>query len=608
MGWTPTDPQRQVLDAVARSYRAQFERRGYQRDELTEADLWARARQRREADVAAGRDPMDERDGALRPVWLPGDGRPAFIFRVESGHGIGKTKLVAGLLNHGFDTFESMNAYAYGTDWAALRDKTMREVFEDRRGKALPGRILEGNLRVFTSNSHFIQARSTSDAKGRGKDRLHGNHPEFWIYAVDEADAAEQYTFDAIDANTAGGIGIVLLIGNPRRRLSRFAKMKGKPGVISFRFSTHEAINVVTGREVIPNAVEREWVRKEIVKNCQVTEGPDDSKNRFRLDWYTVEGEDGTTYSPWLEPNDEYRYMVLGIPPVSTTENTFVAPGTWDAAVYRGQGAPAPEYGWDGFTAAADVARLYALVEGTIDHPGRLTLGVDVARWGRDSATVYARFRGRVWRVASLAQSNTADILAAIDRAVSECREIGSRLFAVVEEDDGREREVRFPLARVVVRVDNSGGGGSGVVDKVVETEGTVREDLAVSSVEVLFNALAYGDDVDGEADARTVFHDLVTQLYAFTGEALKTLRLGGAGRFVPDTAERDLTDRRYRFAKVGAHDRKRIEGKDVFKKRNDGESPDDGDGLALVAAHDSAFGGCPVATNGGTAGAGGVA
>lgn len=612
LGWNPWSGQRQIIEDVRRSYVAQFDRRDFMRGDATAEEIEARARERNRRAEENGETPidLDPETGEFRPVWMPGDGKPANVFRVESGHGFGKTKLVAGLVNHAFDTFPTMAGIVYGTDWAALRDKPMREVFRDRRGKGLPGRMLEGNLRVHLSTDHFIQARSTSDSKGRGKDRLHGTHPEFWCYLVDEADAVEAFVFDAIEANRTGGIGIVLLIGNPRRRNSRFARMKGRPGVRSYRFSTHEHPNVVSGREVIPDAVDREWVRGMIQSHCQVVSAADDSKDVFRLEWYTVEGPDGEPVVPWLEPDDEYRYMVMGIPPRNATENTFVSAGVYESALMRGQGIPgmgsAPvAYGYDGFTAAADVEQLYGLPSDAIDHPGRLTVGVDVARWGTDRATVYARFRGRVWRSAALAQSDTDEILAALDRLVSEVRRIAAKPFAMLV-DKGREKPVRFPLAEVVVRVDNTGGGGSGVVDGLTKnTKGTPREGLGITAVEVVFGKAAAGQDLDGENDARAVYRDLVTQMYAFSAEALKGLRLGGAGRFVPEVLEAELTDRRFGWSKTKSVERKKIEAKDKFKERHEDRSPDDGDGAVLALCHDDAFSGSRTTSNRGTVGAG---
>jgi len=574
----PEDEQGQtaILEAIALAYRKQFERRDFEAGLLAEADL---------------------------RYYVPGEVIRNF-FRIESGHGFGKTTVVATVVNHAFDTLPTVEGYAFATDWPALRDKTFKEVFKQRGGKGLPGTMLKGQLRLRRSPKHWIQARATSDAKGKGKERVHGLHAPFWLYVVDEADGVEKYVFEAINANTTGGIGVVVMIGNPKRRTSTFYRMRTDPRVWNFRFSSLTHPNVRAGREVIPGgAVARSWVRNMIEGDgsdeghCSVVgfvpleveaqgwaaaerwaaEFRPDALT-FAVDWYRLRDADGASRLPVLEPDDDFLYQVLGVPPIGGTTDTLIPWGRVELARKRGKGAVAS----DGVTPLEFVGDVLGAVGGSIDDPHRATIGVDVALYGDDKGTVYVRFRGRTWRFAAIQGQDANAYASAVVNAAKLCRELSLRPLP-----HPTRGEVVRELSTVVVRVDATGGYGAALVSKLVDMAGL--EDVAPDweVVEVNFGAAPRGTTPDG-ADAAQAYDNLVTQVYDAAGEALRELALGGPGFAAPEALDGDLAERRYTWRQRGRRNRKALAQKEAYRAEFQ-RSPDDGDGFGLANVPDDA-------------------
>lgn len=612
MGYTPTPDQDAIFDQVAEVYRQQFEK----------------------ADFEAGRLTRDE----LR--WFRPGEPIRYVFRVASGHGFGKTKLVATVANHAFDTLPKLAGYTFSTDWPALRDKLWKDILGDRRGKGLPGTMLEGALRIYTNPEHYLQARSTSDAGGKGKDRVHGLHAPFWHFSIEEADAAEDYVFDAINTNTQDGIGVVFAIGNPKRRTSRFHRMRGEWNVRSFTFSSLDHVNVRAGRAVIPGgAVSRQWVAGMIETNAtrigfvpqdvvdraadldaddlhaggeraqRVRDGygpgaeliqaygqeVDPDEDSFCAFWHTVKDGAGRERIPVFRPDDDFRYQVLGLPPRGRTDNTFVPAGRIESARRRGKRA---ERTIDGITPAEEAPAILFAPGGGPDDPRRLTIGIDPARFGADQGTVYARWRTRVWRAATVVGQDSSAYLDAVVELVRKVKEASEYALPHPDEDRHPEGVVR-QLQSVVIRIDATGGYGAGPADKIKDAAELNALVPNWTLVEVGFGNTPAGMAADGLVAAVQVYDDLATQIYDLAGEALRELYLGGPALDAPLELDLDLADRVYTYATRGRRERKKLEPKDRFKKRV-GRSPDDGDGFALAVAPDSAFAKCRTTEGGG--------
>jgi hypothetical protein len=199
--------------------------------------------------------------------------------------------------------------------------------------------------------------------------------------------------------------------------------------------------------------------------------------------------------------------------------------------------------------------------------PSAVRIGVDCARFGRDEGRVYVRHDGAVWREARLPQLRTGDYLRAIKGVALRLAGAGA--------------------TSLHVRVDGGGGFGGGVIDGLLDDLELSRAFVEIVVVEVHFNGVPYN---------RTAYADLVTELYAESAEAIRSLAIVDAA----DELEADLCERTYRWANWRGYEVKELETKDAFKVRQNGRSPDDGDGFVLAVAPDFVFlrGGTDVVTH----------
>lgn len=454
-----------------------------------------------------------------------GEGNPPpNTIRVESGHGIGKTTLLAGIVSHFFDCFDESIVYAFAPGYEQINDLLFKEIRKQRAGRNLPGRVLQ-TPEIKGTDAHFAKGRATNDAHGKGTERVQGQHAPYLLFVIDEAEGVADFVYDAIKSMASGGIAVVILCANPRTRTSRFHKLKSGRAVVNFRVSCLAHPNVRAGRVLIPGAVERAYVEAMIddgeTQHCEVVSAHDPDQHTFELPW-----RPGVVY----RPDPEFLFRVLGVAPANTAVNVFCPVGRYEAAKAR---RPVPS------------------------EPHRARIGVDVARWGDDAGVVWVRHNGRAWRAARLAQLDTVAYIQAV-RAEA----LGLRAQRVTS---------------LHIRVDAGGGYGGGIVDQLSRDQELRRAFVDFDVLEVNNN----GTPHDPKA-----FVDLGTELYWHAAEALKALALTRP----PDALEADLCERTFDWVKARGLDVKRLEPKADFKRRHEGRSPDDGDGLALAAAPDHLF------------------
>ena len=459
---------------------------------------------------------------------------PPNTIRVESGHGIGKTCLLAGIVSHFFDCFSESIIYAFAPGYEQINDLLFKEIRKQRAGRGLPGRVLQ-TPEIKGGDAHFAKGRATNDAHGRGTERVQGQHAPYLLFVIDEAEGVAEFVYDAIKSMASGGIAVVVLTANPRTRTSRFHKLASGRQVVNFRVSCIHHPNVLAGRPLIPGAVERAYVETMVddgeTRHCEVVAQHDPDQHTFELPW-----RPGVIY----QPDPEFLFRVLGIAPTSTATNTFCPVGRYEAAKRR--------------TAAPEADR----------HTARI--GVDVARWGDDAGVVWVRHAGRAYRAARLAQQDTTAYAMAVKREALALAAQG--------------------VTDLRIRIDGGGGFGGGVIDQLRRDEELRRAFAgeAEPGRKKVLQILEVNNN-STPADPKA-FADLGTELYYHAGEALKALALERP----PDALEADLCERTYDWVKVAGLDVKRLEPKKDFKRRHDGRSPDDGDGFALACAPDHLF------------------
>lgn len=467
-------------------------------------------------------------------------------FKVDAGHGVGKTFGCAALVNWFFDAFTP----AIIMTTAPTGDQVKLLLWKDikaQRGRVpgLPGEVLALEMRK--GPDHFAIGRSVDDSSGKGTERFQGQHGKHLLFILDEAEGVPDFVFDAVKAMMTGGLVVIcIMIANPKTRTSRYYRTGMQAGVAKYRLSVLDHPNVVKGSNVVPGATNRDWVETMIADECEVTLEHDDDAFTFQVAWPcripAEEGEGWVGEHPpgtIFVPSSVFLFRVMGIAPKSAAGDTLISPGRYEAATKRAPSGDRPTHAW---------------------------LGVDCARYGDDLGTVYAQHAGKVWREAQIAHGDT-------DKYWSTAKDLARKLKVL-------------GVLRLSIRVDGTGGYGGGIVDKLkgdIDLRSWFPDGLVV--VEVNFGENAHD---------REAYANRVTELYGVANEALKSLSLHRP----PVELEADLTARRYKWvaATVNDHlgalvqrDVKQLEPKDRFKKDH-GRSPDDGDGLVLAIAPDRIF------------------
>jgi hypothetical protein len=267
LGWTAWQGeghekpgQVEILDAIVLAIRQQLERQKFNNGEIVLEDL-----QHYNPD-----EPIKNR------------------IRVESGGNVGKSKISSGICSWFFDVFEGSVIYTFAPVFAHMRRTLWKEIMTDRQNGRLPHSVMDSCVIKDAANpNHFAQAIATSNDLGSGKDRIHGQHAPFFLAVIDEAEGVQDYVFDALDNLTSGGVSIVLMIGNPRTTVSRFHKEATRSSVISFRMSAMNHPNVVTGREVIPNAVTRESIDTQVERHCNKVDSHNEDMEAILFEVYS---------------------------------------------------------------------------------------------------------------------------------------------------------------------------------------------------------------------------------------------------------------------------------------------------------------------------------
>lgn len=469
---------------------------------------------------------LDAYADALRAQLAP-DGSPLKnIIRVEAGHSVGKTKMASGIVNHFFDCFTPSIVYTFAPTHEQIHDLLWKEIKATRRGRGLPGRILD--LELHAADDHFAKGRATSNAGGQGSERAQGQHGPHLLFVLDEAEGIADYVYDAVTSMTSGGLAIVLMLANPRTRSSRFHRAAAKDNVVNFRISCLHHPNVLANQEIVPGAVMRRYVETMIddgqTQHAEVVAAHDSDAHTFELPW-----RPGIIY----RPDHEFMFRVLGQAPEHIADDVFVPTGRYEAACKRLPIASEPH-----------IARL----------------GVDAARFGRDMGTLYTRHNGTLYRAAQFPQQDGNAYLRAI------------RAEALLLKAQG--------VTDIAFRIDGGGGFGSTVIDGLNADLELRRAFLHYQVLEVHFNATP--------ADP-AAYADLASELYGHAAEALRTLAvITPPNALEADLCERKfgwVTSSQHQIKK----DVKQIRSKKEFHAEH-GRSPDDGDGAALACAPDRIF------------------
>jgi hypothetical protein len=429
------------------------------------------------------------------------------------------TKCAAGIVSHFFDTCTPSIIYTFAPTFPQINDLLWKEIRADREDKRLPGKVLQSPEMKVRAN-HFAKGRATDNSGGT--EAIQGQHGKYLMFVLDEAEGVADFVFNAVEAMTTGGIAIVLMLANPHTRTSMFYKQRTRSDTVSFRISCIYHPNVIQNRELVPGAVGREYVDKMLETHCNVIDQhiPDDLT--FEVPW-----RPGVIY----QPDTEFMFRVLGVPPLNSSANTFVPIGRYEAALKN----------------KPDPALLDKL---------KARLGADVARYGDDMGALYVNYNGRAWREKQFVKQDTNAYVGAIT--------------------DVAKRLAKQGVRSLHLRIDAGGGFASGVIDNLKANPEMLSLFSDFRVIEVDFGGKPHDDKA---------YADCATEMYAAAGDVLQALSVVNP----PPLLEGDLTERTYKWVSRRGVAVKQLEPKDEFRKRQQ-RSPDDGDAFVMTVAPDHVF------------------
>lgn len=257
------------------------------------------------------------------------------------------------------------------------------------------------NPKVFIAGVAIPTSGSAEDREAK----FSGKHAPNLLFIVDEGDAVPEEVYKGIEACTSGGMNRLLILFNPRgKRGPIYHKQQSRAGK-TILLSALDHPNVVSGKEIIPGAVDREKTLRRINEWTRPLAGEErPGLETFEVPDFLVGASttalDGTKFAP-LEAghrkiiNPAFYYMVLGLYPAQS-EQQLISEEWISRARTR----------WD----------TYVATYGEIPPQNvRPIMGVDVAELGIDANV--ACFRHGGW-VAKLVTWSGMDTYATGDRAL----------------------------------------------------------------------------------------------------------------------------------------------------------------------------------------------
>jgi hypothetical protein len=238
--------------------------------------------------------------------------------------------------------------------------------------------------------------------------KFSGKHHNHMLFVVDEGDTVPDFAYRGIEGCMSGGHVRLLILFNPRYEAGEPYRHEYNKTANIIHLSAFNHPNVVTGKDIIPGAVNREITVQRINDWCRpLAPGEDQSVNTFRLPSFlegaTARKKGTNELYPPLAPGHYYVneapffYMVLGEyspqPAQQLISREWInkARARWEAYVSTHGAAP--------------------------PQGVKPTLGLDVAEFGPDSNVLCARYGGFV---AKLTTWKGIDTVATATRAATE--------------------------------------------------------------------------------------------------------------------------------------------------------------------------------------------
>lgn len=419
---------------------------------------------------------------------------------VKSGHGVGKTYLAARAAIWWLATRKPAEVITSAPTWRQVEKLLWKEINLAWAELRIPEVRAAGECSA--TRLRFAPGHEGYGIATTEPERFQGIHSPHLMVILDEASGIADAIYDAVVTLGTGGEHRELLIGNPVRPEGRFYRAFAEPdlGYHCISIPVTSSPNFTGEAADLPPEVARQLVTPEWV--AQVT-------------------------ADWGEGSPLYRARVLAEFPALDAEDVVVPLSWLEAAVARGETwEPGPK--------------------------DTVQLGVDVARFGRDSTVLAGRCG-----------------MAAVSMTAHTGQTPAPQVAGLTTAEAMRLRDL---YGRDVLVLVDEGGVGGGALD-ILQT----RNDRGITYLGVQFGGKAYDPDQYLNRRAEMYWH---LRNYAQPDNGWPDLVLAAEGH-EQQRAVAQLCAMRYHYAARG---QVQIEGKDEMRKRQM-PSPDEADALALAFA-----------------------
>jgi hypothetical protein len=311
----------------------------------------------------------------------------------KSANGTGKTHAAARIAVWWFKTFKDSQVYTAAAPpesnlkkllWGEIGSLTENhpEIF---KGDGLKSLHIERSAQSFITGVTIPMAGTASQKESK----FAGKHAPYLLFIVDEGDAVPDEVYRGIESCMSGGHARLLVMFNPRSEAGEVHRMErdGRANVVHLSAFNHP--NVISGKDQIPGAVNREATIRRVNEWCRpLAPGEQSNSECFELPSFlealTAKSQSGREYPPlkagWykiMEP--AFSYMVLGRYPAQG--NTQLISKDWITRARARWDSYVSEYG-----------------EVPPSHTNAV-MGLDVGEFGTDANVSCFRYGGYVERL-----------------------------------------------------------------------------------------------------------------------------------------------------------------------------------------------------------------
>jgi len=308
---------------------------------------------------------------------------------VKSSNGIGKSYSAACLSVWFYKCHEDSQIYVTSAPplenlkkilWGEINKKIVKRPSLFQEDKIT-------RLNITREDGSFITgvAIPTSGTSEQREAKFSGKHSKNLMFIVDEGDAVPFEIYRAIESSMSGGNAKLLVLFNPRMQAGPVYEMEENRTAKVIVVPAFNHPNVITGKELIPGAVNRDTTIRRINEWTRpMFEGENKDTDTFELPDFlvgkTTEARDGSFYPPleagWRKIiSPEFSYMVLARYPAES-ETQLINESWINAARQR----------WDNY--------VHEFGE-KIFNP---ILGMDIAEYGKDYNVIIPRQENFVGR------------------------------------------------------------------------------------------------------------------------------------------------------------------------------------------------------------------